>query len=329
MMEVATPKVLISVLNWNAVDLTIKCLSSLSELAYKNTEIVVVDNASKEGEANKIQLHYPDITVIRNQRNSGFAGGHNQAIQMAIDRGFDFVWLVNNDCRVQSSDLGKLLAAAADPKVGIVSPVIALPEVTGEERLQFVGSWFDWKTQSCIRPKDPDPILRREREFPNEMWVTGTAMLLRCEMLKRIGGLDERYFAYFEDNDLGARASRAGYLSRMAFDVTVLHQSFATTHDRPPHYFYLCNRNAYLFWIENTPKEFRAGIRRRLMARSLLEAQSLHRAGLEEHARACVVGLIDAIRGHFGSIKTRFQTNLVNVSIVNLLPYRLLDWLNR
>lgn len=325
-----TPRILISILNWNAFELTVNCINSALELSYKNTEIIVIDNASYENDADKIEKQFQNISIIRNRDNFGFAGGHNQAIRIAIDRGFDYIWLVNNDCSFKPNDLQNLLQIAeADPKIGIVSPVIALSDGVGDERLQFVGSWFDWKNQSCIRPKDPALVLRRENEFPNDMWVTGTAMLLSCEMLKKIGGLDERYFAYFEDNELGARASRAGYLSRMAFDVTILHHSFQNTLGRPPHYFYLCSRNAYLFWIENTPKEFQSRIRRRLLAKTLLEVKYLHRAGLNEHATACIVGIIDAVQGKFGIIKKQFHPSWLNIIFAKYFPYKLLYWLNR
>ena len=325
MIETAAPRILISILNWNALNLTINCINSILESSFDNIDIIVVDNASNENEADKIQQRFPNISIVRNQRNLGFAGGHNQVIRIAIDRGFDYIWLVNNDCSFKPTDLENILGVVeADPKIGIVSPIIALPDRYGEERFQFVGSWFNWETQSCIRPKDPALVLRRENKFPNDMWVTGTAMLLRCEMLKKIGGLDERYFAYFEDNELGARASRAGYLSRMAFDVEILHHSFSSTHDRPPHYFYLCSRNAYLFWVENTPQEFRKGVRLHLLANTLLEAKSLQLAGRTEQARACIFGFIDAILGRYGMIRMHFKSNRFFDKILKYIPYRLL-----
>lgn len=330
MTETVTPKVLISILNWNALDLTINCVNSILNSTNNNIKIIIVDNASNTNDAKELQQQFPNIQIIKNTKNLGFAGGHNQAIRRAIDNKFDYIWLVNNDCSIQPRDLDGLLnVAESNRTIGIVSPVIVLPETQGDERFQFVGSWFDWKTQDCIRPKDPVQVLKHEEKTPRDMWVTGTAMLLRVEMLAKIGCLDERYFAYYEDNEINARASRAGYVSRMAFDVAISHHSFSTTHDRPPYYFYLCNRNAYLFWAENTPNEFSIGIRRRLLSRTLLEAKSLRRAGLNEHSKACLVGLFDAIRGRFGIIKTKFNADIITINFVNIFPYRILIWLNR
>lgn len=325
------PRVLISVLNWNASDLTIKCLESMASMTYPIFEIVVVDNASVKDDVERMRELFPNLEIISNARNLGFAGGHNQVIRMAIARGFDYIWLVNNDCITQPTDLEKLVACAeSNHKIGIVSPVIVVPsdEDSGrEEHIQFAGSWFDWEKQECVRPKDPVVVAQRECDFPLDMWVTGTAMLIRCAMLDKIGGLDERYFAYYEDNELGARASRQGYLSQMAFDVTIRHHSFTTTHDRPPHYFYLCSRNSYLFWTENIPRNHRRTIRRCLWASTLLEAKSLQYSGHPELARACMAGLFDAVLGNYGSMPSRFQRSGIIEFILRFFPYRLALWL--
>jgi hypothetical protein len=109
----------------------------------------------------------------------------------------------------------------------------------------------------------------------------------------------------------------------------VTHDSHASTLTRPPHYFYLLARNAYLFWQTHTPPPFRRGLRRRLIGRTLREARWLADRGLGEHGWACLAGLSDALRGRFGFLRTRFARGRVAGLTAGLLPYRLAALLER
>ncbi len=317
-------KVLVSILNWNGIDTTRACLNSLRSLQESGVTVVVSDNASRNDEAAHLQREYPDIEVLSNPENLGFAGGHNKVIELAIARGFDYIWILNNDCTVKEGDLAGLLAVAeADPAIGLVSPVIELPSADGKPVYQFCGAWHDWRALKSVRPLDIEQIRSQAQKTPMDMWVTGTAILGRCSVLKEIGGFDERYFAYYEDNELSVRASRHGYRCEMAYSVSMLHHSFANSFDRPPHYFYFCSRNELLFWSENTPEPYRARVKRRIVARVMLEARNLYDSGRRPQAEACVAGLIDAASGRLGPMRRSFSGGSWLGSIARTFPYRL------
>ncbi|MFO1432212.1 MAG: glycosyltransferase family 2 protein [Candidatus Competibacteraceae bacterium] len=315
--------VLISIINWNSFGDTHKCLNSLMNLTYPYYRIRVIDNGSQSvDDITRLSILHPTVSFTRNDRNLGFTGAHNQAIQCALHDHYDYVWLLNNDCIVFPDTLDRLVAMIDfNPRIGIVSPLILLSKA--DNPIQFCGSWFDWGQLRSIRATDPAIVREREQSHPQDMWLAGTAILVRCNLLKTIGGLDNRYFAYFEDNDLCIRASRRGFLNRMAFDVPVIHNSFSDTHSRLPYYFYLHARNEFLFWTEHTPKPFRHRIRQRLLGRILGEARWLHDHGKYEHARACIVGLVDALQGRYGCIKESFTKNALAGILAKSIPYKL------
>lgn len=103
------PHVSIILLNWNSADDTIDCLNSLQSLDYENYSIIVVDNASSDGSIESISAAYPEIQILRNSLNAGFAGGNNVGIKFAIDKGTDYIWLLNNDTMIDPGALTPLL----------------------------------------------------------------------------------------------------------------------------------------------------------------------------------------------------------------------------
>ncbi|MGD1995023.1 MAG: glycosyltransferase, partial [Anaerolineae bacterium] len=107
-----TPKVTFSILNWNQRDLTLDCLASLEALDYPNYEVVVVDNGSREDEAAVIRSRFPEVTVVENERNVGFAEGNNIAIRQAMADGADYVLLLNNDTTVDPQMLTHMVEVA-------------------------------------------------------------------------------------------------------------------------------------------------------------------------------------------------------------------------
>src|SRR5262249_4616411 len=112
-------------LNWNQPEHTLACLRSLAELDYPEVAVTVVDNGSTDGSPALIRARFPDVTLIENGRNLGFAAGNNVAIGPAVRAGSDYVMLLNNDTEVAPDMLRALIAVAErDPAIGIVGPKI-------------------------------------------------------------------------------------------------------------------------------------------------------------------------------------------------------------
>lgn len=298
-------RVRVSILNWNAADETLACFASLAGLtrpAGIQLIVRVVDNGSRPEEVARLESGLPTGCLRRLESNLGFAPAHNLVIDEAIEAGDDYIWVLNNDAVVTDGALaGCLRLFEGDPRCGAVSPVV-LEKREGGEVIDFLGSYHDWKALASPRLKSEALTRAAERERPQDMWVAGTAVVYRVSCLREIGGFDPHFFAYFEDNDMGARLAQAGYHNRMAYDAVVYHKAHAEMYaDRPPYYFYLMTRNGFHFWRKRRAWPSRLHITLRLCARALWTARELAEAGYPAKSEACLLGLIDGVRGVGGA----------------------------
>jgi GT2 family glycosyltransferase len=186
-------------------------LESLARLDYPTYTTVVVDNGSTDGSAPAVRERFPEAVVVENGRNLGFTGGNNVGLRYALERRADYALLLNNDTEVTPGFLSKLIGAAeADPLIGVAGPTIyyyGQPNV-----IWSAGGAIDWQRGSTrmIGLNEPD-----EGQFGNQArsvdFVTGCALLVRRAVTERIGLLDERFFAYYEETEWCVRAARKGY----------------------------------------------------------------------------------------------------------------------
>src|SRR5438270_5844521 len=124
-MPLSEPRVSIVMLNWNSYRVTLDCLLSLRKMDYRNFEVVLVDNGSVDGSPEKLLENAPEIRLIKNATNLGFAGGSNVGIRDALRRGTDYVLLLNNDTIVALDFLSQLVhVTESDEKIGAASPKV-------------------------------------------------------------------------------------------------------------------------------------------------------------------------------------------------------------
>jgi GT2 family glycosyltransferase len=302
-----TSKVLISILNWNKADETLVCLASLkTEKTVESAEvqIVVVDNGSEPADFAILEngVKDSDITLVRMPENLGFTGGHNFAIQKAFDEGYDFIWLLNNDAAVLPGTLEKLLVTMHSESVcGAVSPVIRHSH--DEASIEGCVNLHDWKLRTTIWMRSIPECKVKQISDPESVWLIGTAILFRTAALRDTGLLDDRMFAYYDDNDIGARLSAAGWHSRCVFDASVTHAAKEEGALRPLYYHYLMQRNQMLFWHKNTPARFRRLLWLKLIDTALHNANRLYARGLYAQGDAALLGGWDFIVGKFGAPK--------------------------
>jgi len=129
-------------------------------------------------------------------------------------------------------------------------------------------------------------------------------VLFRVAALKQVGYLDERLFAYFEDDDIGERLIKSGWTNRMVFDSQVQHACFdGVISDRKPYYFYLMTRNSFHFFLQHTPTSHRRLLRLRLIDYALVAAIGLQKKGMNDKANACLLGIVDGLTGRYGPPK--------------------------
>jgi len=241
-------KTCIIILNWNGKSDTLKCLESLKNPSY---EVIIVDNGSTDDSVEAIQKAYPEITLIENGFNLGYAGGNNVGIEYALKRGFDFLYILNNDTIVDSHCIDALLDQFAhEPDLGILgSTIIRMDE---PELIDHLGG--RWNPNRCafdyIGYREPRDALKTQGSLD---YVCGAAVMIKREVFEKVGLFDPRFFLFWEEADLCFRASRAGFAIRSCPDSLIWHRISASFTGGKPHASYFVNRNR-LLWIEKNIK---------------------------------------------------------------------------
>jgi GT2 family glycosyltransferase len=208
-------KLSIVIVNWNTRDLLATCLESvLASAANSEMEVIVVDNASSDGSARMVRERFPQVYLIENQTNVGFACANNQAMQRCRGR---FVLLLNSDTRVLSDALGQLVAfLEGHPRAGAAGPTL----LNGDGSLQPSCHPMLTPAREFWRLIFLDTLLHRatygagfwNSSLPRPVEVIkGACLMLRREALSEVGLLDETYFMYTEEMDLCLRLAQAGW----------------------------------------------------------------------------------------------------------------------
>ena len=217
----------IIVVNWNTGELTTRCLRSLFE---KNRttrfEAIVVDNGSIDGSPDLIARTFPDVRIVRNGENLGFARANNQAMRIA--RGDLFV-LVNSDTVLLSEEPLRRIRSffRGHPGYGIAGAKLVLPN----GRIQSLGREFPslknlirsqilFSTASAFGARNGKTAAA---EALDAECVDGAFLAIRSETASRIGPMNERYFMYAEDAEWCLAARRAGFGVAVLPDIEVLH----------------------------------------------------------------------------------------------------------
>jgi hypothetical protein len=218
------PVVWIVVLNWNRPQDTLECVASLRKLDYPAYHILVVDNGSTDESVSLLRA-LPDIDLLVNEQNLGFGAGNNRGIQYALERGADYVLLLNNDTTVSPPLLSRMVEAArSDPQIGIVGPMIYYSD--RPDRVWFAGMHFRHGLYVVRRGLHlgPSPDSVEEVDF-----ISGCGMLVHRQVWERIGLFDPRFFMYYEDLDFCIRAKEVGYRIVCATQAKMWHALSAST----------------------------------------------------------------------------------------------------
>lgn len=208
----------ISLANTNNRELLRGCLQSLPAACEGlRWHATVVENASTDGSAEMVEREFPWADLVRNSLPRGFSANHNQVLRRAVDQSARYALILNEDTVLDRGSVRALVDFCdADPRLGAAGPLLR----GGDGLLQhsfFAFPTIANQTAACVRPG------RRPRSPYGPGWLNGSCVLVRVEALREIGLLDERFFIFFEDTDLGFRLEQAGWRSAVCSSARIVH----------------------------------------------------------------------------------------------------------
>ena len=297
------PRVLVSILNWNGSAKTLACLDSVKDeldATPSDVTVLVIDNGSRSDDTKALAeaVGSRDVVLQCLPKNLGFTGGHNVAIAQAMREDYDFIWLLNNDATVMPGTLCELIAEIqGHARCGAVSPI--LRDIHDGHIARCINS-HDWDKRVSTRILDIEEARRFQEQHPQDAWVDGTAVLFRVAALRETGPLDDRLFAYYDDNDIGVRLANNGWSSRCAFNATVFHENRDGLEEFPLYLSYLLQRNEMLFLHTHTPPAYRRLLWLKMVDKAMFDASRFRDYGFREHSDAALLGMLDFLRSSFG-----------------------------
>jgi len=242
---------LITVLNWNGSEDTLNCIESLKNQSYQDFKILVVDNGSKLSDYKNLSVlsDISNITLIRNEKNIGFAGGVNIGIRHAVENKYKYVALFNNDAIADKDWLKKLIEGFSEKDSPSAVTGLLLHE--DGKTIDSTGDYYSiWGM--------PFPRSRglKTSTAPDSQYVfsaTGGATLYKTSLFKEIGLFDESFFAYYEDVDISFRAQLAGHKIYYTKNAIAYHKQGATSKKIPGFTVYQTFKNIPLLYTKDIP----------------------------------------------------------------------------
>jgi len=308
------------VVNFNGKDFLTRCLDSLEHQTFSHFKTIVIDNASDDGSADRLEEHYPDIEVIRLQKNIGFAAANNLAVQRAED--CQWVALLNPDAFAEPDWLLKLHHAAEEnPEYAFFGSHMKQHDSPG--RLDGTGDIYhlcglawrrDHGASEETAPRAMDEIFS----------PCAAAAMFRRDIFIDAGGFDEKFFCYFEDVDLAFRLRLLGHRCLYVPEAIAEHVGSATTGRQSDFAVYHGHRNMVWAYVKNMPSHlFWGGLPQHI----LVNVASVLRFSFTGQAGPILKAKWDALVGLGDILKQRrtIQKN-IKISPGNLKEVMATDW---
>jgi GT2 family glycosyltransferase len=280
------------ILQWRQAEETVACLRTLGGVDYDDYTVLVVDNHSDDGSAERLRREFPSLAVHEAPANLGFAGGCNAGIRIALeDPRVAYVLLLNNDTRVTAGFLRAMVAAAeADPRAVAVGAV----NLDGDGHAPS-GGHLRWWTGAYVDLLDRRPLGDLAARPAVEVdTIAGSSMLIRASALRQGELLDPDYFCIYEEADWCVRQRRRGRRILLATGARIEHRQSGTM-GRPLQLYYRFRNRPYFMarharavhWLTFLPY---------YLGESVLRAAAYTLLGRRAEARGVVLGVWDAAR---------------------------------
>jgi hypothetical protein len=223
-----TPETVAVILNWNGAEDTLRCVEALQASKPRPPRIVVVDNGSQDDSRRRILERHPELALISSQSNLGYSGGNNLGIRWALEQGARKVVLLNNDVEVEPECIARLEQAIdGNARAGVCGPLILTRGAP--DRIWAAGGKLSCRENvSRLRGFGQSMNGRYTRDEVVD-YLPGCVLMLRRDVLQRVGLLDESYFCYMEDVDYGRRVIEAGFKNVFVAAASAYHRPSSST----------------------------------------------------------------------------------------------------
>lgn len=251
-------RIAIVILNWNGRKLLEEFLPSVVQFSQGQADIYVADNNSSDDSLEFVRNQYPQVGIIQNETNGGYAKGYNDALSRLEA---DVYALVNSDIEVSQGWLQPVIDEFKKNKnTGIVQP--KLLDFKDRSKFEYAGAgggFVDFMGYPFCRGRIFQELEKDEGQFndsANIFWASGACFFIRSEIYHQLGGFDEDYFAHQEEIDLCWRVQNEGFEVRYVGTSSVYHVGGATLRESHPQKTFLNFRNSLFTIAKNVPKRY-------------------------------------------------------------------------
>ncbi len=252
-MIVSRPVVSAVIPHWRGKDILVRCLRSLKSITYRPLELLLVDNGSSDGSVQQAVRECPEVVVLSPGKNKGYAGGSNHGLREVKG---EYALLLNDDAEVTPGFLEPLVEMMeSDTAIAACQPKIC--SIRHPDRFDYAGAaggYLDQYGFPFCRGRIFLTVEQDKGQYEDcreIFWASGACCLLRMESLRKVGLLDEEFFAHMEEIDLQWRLQLAGYRSMVVPSSVVLHDAGTTLNPETPYKVYLNHRNSLIMLLKN------------------------------------------------------------------------------
>ena len=244
------------ILNWNGKKMLERFLPSVTAHTQGDAEVIIADNGSTDDSLDFVRAQYPGLRIIELDKNYGFAGGYNRALQQVKA---DYYVLLNDDVEVTPGWIEPVVAQMQQhPDTAICQPKLLMYDQRDTfEYAGGAGGFLDKYGYPFCRGRMFTSLEQDNGQYntPGEIfWASGAAMFVRADVWHQLGGLDDDFFAHMEEIDFCWRAKNAGYRVEYCPQSTVFHVGGGTLPKSNPRKTYLNFRNNMALLYKNLPK---------------------------------------------------------------------------
>lgn len=240
------PKIAIIILNTNRKVDTLECLASIYANQYPNLEVVVLDNHSSDDSIGEIQRHFPAVHKVSITENQGYAGNNNVGLNFVKQFNPDWVFVLNEDTIFAPTALSSLMnAVSGNERVGVIGPMVYHHDEP--DIIQSAGGLFDRYFNAYHQSQNEKDTGQYTTPIQVD-WIHGCAIAIRREALEQAGGLDARFFYYYEETEWCYRISQLKWKIWLIPQAKIWHKGVQRDYQPGANVTYYATRNRLLFY---------------------------------------------------------------------------------